>query len=116
MEGLNGLEPKFTHALADIDLGLRARAMNVPILVLPGYFGTCAKNNRSVMDGAEQLDVGAFWRRLSSPKHLPPADWYLITRRHAGPFWFLSTVGAYLNVFARYLHRRLLSGRKLERT
>lgn len=114
MEALDGLEPRFSHALADLDFGLRARAMGFPIFVMPGYLGVCPSNTRSMFDGTEGLTVRQFWQRLNSSKNLPVQEWLLMTRRHGGHYWPLYAVGTYVKAFARYFWRRLTKKKSAE--
>lgn len=41
---LAGIDGNFSHGLADIDYGLRCNRLTVPVLLAPGTFGTCPRN------------------------------------------------------------------------
>jgi GT2 family glycosyltransferase len=41
---LGGIDGSFSHALADIDYGLRAARLGIPVILAAGTFGTCALN------------------------------------------------------------------------
>lgn len=41
---LGGIDGGFSHALADVDYGLRCQRLGVPVLLLPGTLGTCPRN------------------------------------------------------------------------
>lgn len=42
---LGGIDGEFSHALADIDYGLRCGRRNIPVILLPGTHGTCPRNS-----------------------------------------------------------------------
>lgn len=41
---LGGIDGGFSHAMADIDYGLRCGRARIPVLLAPGTHGTCARN------------------------------------------------------------------------
>ena len=41
---LEGIDGDFSHGLADIDYGLRCNWLGIPVLLAPGTFGTCPRN------------------------------------------------------------------------
>lgn len=41
---LGGIDGGFSHGLADIDYGLRCKRIGVPVLLAPGTYGTCPRN------------------------------------------------------------------------
>lgn len=41
---VGGIDGSFSHGLADIDFGIRANALGIPILQLPGAIGLCNRN------------------------------------------------------------------------
>jgi len=95
---LGNLEPAFVHAMGDIDYGLRATKAGFPIMVLPGYVGACSHNpvDNTFMDG--RLSLGVRWSKIISLKGLPPRQWYVLVRRHAGLLWPLLFAWPYLKV------------------
>lgn len=60
---LGGIDGKFSHALADIDYGLRARAIGAKSWLAPKTFGTCALNAAPA-----PLPIFAEWRRFTGIK------------------------------------------------
>lgn len=97
-ERVGELSP-FRHALADTDYGYRAAKAGCRLLVAPGFLARCARSvapdawRNSALPRRERL------RRLLGPKGLPPADWALFLRRHAGPEWPLYWCWTYLRAF-----------------
>lgn len=81
--GLGGIDGGFSHAFADIDYGLRARARGVPVMLMAGSVGTCPRNpppaRRSVLEEwRDYTDVKgggnyASLRRVLRPRH--PVTW-----------------------------------------
>lgn len=95
---VGNLEPAFVHAMGDIDYGLRVSQAGFPITVLPGFIGVCAHNSvdNTFMD--MRLSLGERWKKIMSLKGLPPSQWYVLIRRHAGLLWPLLFVWPYFKV------------------
>lgn len=83
---LGNLDPAFQHGMADFDYGLRARALGIPVWVAPNTVGTCSRNLPPSWKQAT-VKVPQRFQALRSPKGLPPRDWAVFTRRHAGSLW-----------------------------
>jgi GT2 family glycosyltransferase len=96
---LGNLEPRFTHGMGDFDYGLRARSAGIAVWIAPGTVGTCARNPQVERTTKEEI------RSLVSPKGLPPAEWWLFTKRWAGPLWPLYFVSPYVRRVLRRLGR-----------
>lgn len=60
---LGGIDGGFSHALADIDYGLRCNAASVTVYLAPGTFGYCARN--LIPAPGRTMDD---WRRFVGPK------------------------------------------------
>lgn len=58
-----GIDGAYSHALADIDYGLRCLTLGVPLYQLPGILGTCARNPSDGTQGAIQD-----WKRFTGTK------------------------------------------------
>lgn len=101
VDRLDGIDSGFSHALADIDLGLRARAAGIPVWIAPGHMGVCALNPGSLVP-SEAMSWRAFIRRILSPKGVPPREWMLYNRRHAGLLWPIPFLGAYVKLGIRF--------------
>lgn len=95
---VGNLEAAFVHAMGDIDYGLRVSQAGFPIMVLPGYVGVCSHNpiDNTFMDA--RLSLSERWKKIMSLKGLPPKQWYVLTRRHAGLLWPLLFVWPYVKV------------------
>lgn len=95
---LEGLDPAFTHALGDIDYGLRARALGYAIWVMPGFAGECSRNSIAGSHLDRSLSFIHRLKKIYQPKGLPVTPWRTFTRRHAGFFWLLYFLWPYIRV------------------
>jgi GT2 family glycosyltransferase len=60
---IGGIDGGFSHALADIDYGLRCRRLNIPVFLLPDTYGVCSRNTTEATGR-----FGEEWRRFTGPK------------------------------------------------
>lgn len=105
---LGNLDARFTHAMGDMDYGLRATADDVPILVMPGYAGQCAHDHTvsgTYLD--RQLPLAQRWKKIMSPKGLPMRAWATFCRRHAGPLWVAYWCWPYAKIVLSALNGRM---------
>lgn len=58
-KAIGGIDGGFSHALADIDYGLRCRRANVSVILAPSTYGTCSRNMPSPLGGISH-DWAAF--------------------------------------------------------
>lgn len=95
---VGNLDPVFEHAMGDTDYGLRALQRNWPVVVAPGFVGTCGRNpvTGSFLDPA--LGRAARFRHIISRKGLPPRSWSHLCRRHGGWLWPVLFAWPYLRV------------------
>ncbi len=84
---VGNMDAGYSHAIGDIDYALKAGKKGVSIWVAPGFVGTCSTNpiEGSWLDTS--LSLRERWKHMNGPKGLPPSDWMLFARKHAGPFW-----------------------------
>jgi len=107
---LGNLEPRFVHAMGDIDYGLRAKACGYSVWVMPGYAGTCVNND--LLTGSFKdvtLPLPVRMRKILSPKALPLRSWLVLTRRHAGMLWPLHWAWPYCRVVVTSLKYSILN-------
>jgi len=95
------IDGDFSHSYADIDYGLRARLIGIPILQAPGTFGRCA---RSKSTDETRFNIYKRWKFLESPKGLPFRCQRRFLKKHGGKLWLLFLLGGYL--------KRLIFGKK----
>ncbi len=98
---VGNLDPIFTHGMGDMDYGFRARNMGCSIWVAPGFVGTCDLNHGEGNWTDTRLSLRARWKKLCSPKGLPPREWFVFTRRHSGHLWLLYWINPYLKFWLR---------------
>jgi GT2 family glycosyltransferase len=97
---LGGIDGAFTHGLSDLDYGLRAGSRGCEVWLAPGHVGTCARGPATGPEAAAGLRPAL--ARLCAPKGIPPRDWLVFTRRHAGPAWPLFWASPYLHVLVSH--------------
>lgn len=92
---LGGIDGEYSHALADIDYGLRCRQLGVEVLLMPGTLGVCPRNPDMPL-----RPVRVSWRRFTGPKgggnfgsltrylrKAAPRTWYAWTAATYGVWW-----------------------------
>jgi GT2 family glycosyltransferase len=97
VDQVGNLSEEFTHAIGDVDYGLRAKKLGFDSLVAPGFYGKCFRNPPpACFDKRNNL----FHRIkiLNSPKGLPPIEWMVYTRRHAPYVWPLYILKLYIRL------------------
>ena len=100
---LGNLEPRFAHAMGDIDYGLRAGKAGIKVWVTPGYVGTCSNNLAEGSFDDASLPVSIRLRKLMQTKVLPPSSWRVFTQRHAGILWPLYWLQPYAKIIINSL-------------
>lgn len=91
MDRLGGLDEHFTHSFGDIDLGIRASKLNIPIWLAPGYVGLCD----DYKPGLKDKTFSQKWKALHSPKGVPPLEQLYFSKKHGGflwPYYWLSSM------------------------
>ncbi|PKN94124.1 MAG: glycosyltransferase family 2 protein [Chloroflexi bacterium HGW-Chloroflexi-6] len=90
---VGNLDSVFTHGIGDYDYGLRARNVGLNVILAPNYYGYCQRN---------QPNKTSSWqhrlKRTLSPHGLPPREWAIFTKRHAGWLWPVFWLSPYINV------------------
>jgi GT2 family glycosyltransferase len=106
---LGNMDPAYRHGIGDMDYGLRATQLGVPIWIMPGYAGVCAHDHRiegSYLD--RTLPLSTRWQKITGPKGLDPKAWFTYCRRHAGWIWPLHWAWPYTNVLLTWFGYRVL--------
>jgi GT2 family glycosyltransferase len=107
---VGGFDPAYTHALNDLDYGLRARARGAEVWLAPGHLGYCANERREAWWYEGDPSVRSQLRRFCSPTGLPPRDWVRFNRRHAGWLWPIASATPYARAVGRALRHRVAAG------
>jgi GT2 family glycosyltransferase len=111
---LGNLEEAFVHCMGDIDYGLRATNMGIPLWVAPGFVGECGNDHPvggSYLD--QSLPFSVRWKIVKSPKQLYPRAWGMFCRRHAGPWWPLYWAWPYAKVVLTSITAKFSSIRRV---
>jgi len=83
---LGGLSSAYTHGLADIDYGVRAKRAGVPVWLTAGTLGTCAANKLARWQRSD-LPVWTRLRELHRPTGCPPWQLARLVWSNGG-WWF----------------------------
>jgi len=97
-QNVGNLEPKFVHAMGDLDYGLRVGYAGFSVWVMPGFAGTCSNNPATGTFNDAHLNVIKRFRKILQPKALPIIAWRVFTQRHAGVLWPLFWLWPYVKV------------------
>jgi GT2 family glycosyltransferase len=94
---VGNLSPHYTHAMGDIDYGLRSTEKGFQIYVAPGLLGICERNPVPLWIRAD-VPFMVRWKNLHSPKGLPPFEYMILRKRCGVRLWFLIPLKIYLRV------------------
>ena len=95
---VGNFDPAFQHSLGDFDYGLRTVAAGGEVWVAGGSAGRCSHNDRAGSWQDDSLPFAERIRKVRRPTGLPPRDWALFTRRHAGRWWLLNWASPYVKL------------------
>lgn len=98
---IGGMEPRFAHAMGDLDYGLRAGYAGFSVWVMPGYVGTCSNNPATGSFNDASLSVSVRLKKILSPKGVPLNSWRVFTQRHAGMLWPIYWLWPYVKVVVK---------------
>lgn len=99
------MDGEFSHAFADIDLGLKMHSKNVPIFQSKEYIGFCSRNSNK---GTWKDETLGFWKRLrliNTRKGMPFRNRLRYTRRHGGWIWPLFFIHPYVKFFLSFIKK-----------
>jgi glycosyltransferase involved in cell wall biosynthesis len=108
---VGNLDGAFTHGMGDIDYAFRAREAGCRVWVAPGYAGSCSRNLVRGSWRDPGLPLRARLSKLLGPKGLPPREWGVFVRRHAGPLWGAYWVLPYIRLTGSALRQWITSPR-----
>lgn len=105
---VGNMEPKFAHAMGDLDYGLRTRYAGFSVWIMAGFAGTCSNNPATGSFNDASLPVSVRLRKMMQPKGLPLSSWRVFTQRHAGIFWPIYWLWPYANTVVSGFSKKLL--------
>jgi GT2 family glycosyltransferase len=88
----------YQHSMGDIDYGLKAGRHGIMILETASFVGECEPNPETGSWRDRSLSRLTRWRKLASPKGLPPQDWLHFCRRNCGSQWLRYWLSPYIKV------------------
>ncbi|MDF2898701.1 MAG: glycosyltransferase family 2 protein [Rhodococcus erythropolis] len=91
-EALGGLDPKYTHAYGDLDLGLRAKDIGVSSFVFGVPIGSCERGS-SLAERVAVADIRTRWKLLFGFPHGPRSYLRFVRKHGITAFFPLYAVG-----------------------
>lgn len=88
----------YTHAMGDFDYGLRAYRAGIELWQTGNVVAQCAGNTLAGTWRDRSLSRAERWRRILSPKGLPPPEWLIYTWRNEGWLWPIRFVSPYMRI------------------
>lgn len=103
---LAGIDGGFAHAYADLDYGLRLRAIGGHCLLAPSVLGQCEAND---MPTVASTDASLFskWRQMNDRKRSPIRSQIRYLKRHGGAAWFVFLVTPYAKIALEHTKRSI---------
>ena len=105
-QAVGNLEPKFAHAMGDLDYGLRARYAGFSVWAMVGFAGTCSNNAATGSFNDASLPAAVRLSKMMQPKGLPPSSWRVFTQRHAGILWPIFWLWPYVSILLKGLVKK----------
>lgn len=95
---IGNLDPRFEHAMGDIDYSLRARELGIQSVQTPTFIGSCPRNDDTDSFKDPRLPLFQRIRKILNYKGLPWRSWLHICVRHGGMLWPLHFLWPYVKV------------------
>jgi len=103
-ELIGGIDGRYSHALADIDYGFRAKSHSIDVTLAPGTFGTCARN-----PSPPPRSIRSDWKHFVGPKGAGnPKSMMKILRLAAPRTWMAFYLASYFLWWARRISASVL--------
>lgn len=106
------LDATWDQGMGDVDYGFRLGRAGVGLWVAPGVVGSCRANAGPGRWRDASLPLGERWRLVTSPKGLPPGQWWELSRRWGGPLWPLVAASPYLRLLGSAAYAKVVRGRR----
>jgi len=95
---LGNIDPVFEHGMGDTDYAMRARKLDVKILITADYVGTCSVNGTEGTYRDKNLSLKARISQLFSRKGRPFRSWFVMCWRHGGWLWPIHFIWGYMKI------------------
>ncbi|NQY35901.1 MAG: glycosyltransferase family 2 protein [Alteromonadaceae bacterium] len=97
VEAIGILASDFSHSMGDFDYGLRLAQQGFSCWVAPDFYGQCSRNHYRKIFKSTKLPLADRILLIKKPTVLPPAkEWMVYVKRHAGVFWPVYYVKAWI--------------------
>jgi GT2 family glycosyltransferase len=107
------LSPAYTHAMGDIDFGLRALEHGFDVVVSSEYVGYC-ETNKELNWVSPEVSLRERWQLFHSPKGLNIKEYIYFRKKHWPGTWRSDVLKAYCRMLAPAIYN-WLSNRWLQR-
>ena len=92
------LSPEYTHAMGDIDYGLRAIAAGYHCYTTKKYIAACPRHNGIPGWRNPEVPLAKRWELVHSPKGLNLPEYNTFRRKFRGNLWIVDALKVYLKV------------------
>lgn len=100
---VGNISSRFSHALGDIDYGLRARRAGVTIVECKTPVAELEMNFAAYVGIPRVRSLSDLWRVLTHPKGIPVSEWMAFCATHGGVLWPLNFLARYLRIALKSL-------------
>lgn len=97
------LSDKFKHSGADFEYGLRLTKNSGKIIVSPGYYGLCDRNDTSDGVYSSKISLIQRYKRLFGVKGQPLSQRWHLYYEYGGIFWFVLFLKPYLTLPIKHI-------------
>ncbi|MFW6326691.1 MAG: glycosyltransferase family 2 protein [Bacteroidota bacterium] len=106
-KALGNLSDDYTHAMGDIDYGLRARQKGFQCYTTKNYIAVCPTNDLAAWHDPE-IPLKKRWKSLHSPTGLNLKEYNRFRQKFWGSRWIVYAIKAYLRTFFPAQYNKLL--------
>jgi GT2 family glycosyltransferase len=99
-DSVGPLDRRFSHNMADLDYGFRARDAGWNVVLASQFVGTCPPNPSKARWRDPAVPLRERLRAVKSFRGLPPTEWLIFTHRHCGWRWPRYFVSPYIRTVA----------------
>jgi GT2 family glycosyltransferase len=107
-DNLGNLSADYTHAMGDIDYGLRALKKGYNLYTTRNYVATCTPNDMPAWHDPK-VPLQTRWKLVHSPKGLNLKEYNRFRQKFWGRKWIVYAMKVYLKVIFPQMYNRLLT-------
>lgn len=105
-QSIGSLDRRFSHNMADLDYGFRARSKGWEVTLAPRSIGTCPPNPSKARWRDPRVPLRERLQAVVSFRGLPPEEWFAFTRRYCGWRWPRYFISPYVRTVVCGVFRR----------